>query len=173
MHKTTAKGYRDEFGEVNIISEAQMHIRQRNSERVKQCIYAHWEPFYTNEYILGRLYFYHKSKMSIHARSVTRYDAGLRGAIFEHFGAWDDALRKLKLNPRKIRKNRHANWSKAFIVKCILNRKELGLALNPKHLREDNKMLYVTIRTYFSSYNAAFEEAGLDANEYRLAKRSF
>ncbi len=172
-HDLSTEEYKEIHGaKAPLISEMQCHLRQLAAADHRSCSYPHWEPFYTLEYLLDRLYYYFEHKMPLHRRAVSRYDAGLVGAIFDMGISWDEALSRIGLDPAYVRKLTHTHWSPEFISNCLQYRQRTGLPLNPKDLRNENENLYLAIRRHYDNdFDSALRDAGIIPNQVRMSKR--
>jgi hypothetical protein len=62
-----------------------------------------WEDLWSPEYILERIGELKRRGFPLHFGWVLRHEKSLGSEAIRFFGSWDNALRRVGLNPRKIR----------------------------------------------------------------------
>jgi hypothetical protein len=169
-HEVSKIDYAEEFGDdIEVICEELRSNRLLRAAKNTHSELPHWEPLYSKEYLLDRLWAYHKMGKSLHARAVQKYDYALLTGTRKYFGGWHPALKAIGLDPDKIRKIDHIHWSQALIIKKLKKYKKNNLPLNPKNLRLADENLYLAIRRFFDNdYDAALIAADILPNEVRL-----
>lgn len=105
VHEITPEEYREEYPRAELCSEA---LRERMTGRhyVKQHaeFLPHWEPIYTREYVLDRLYEYAQRDFWMDVETMSQIDCSLVSAVRSHLKvSWDDALRRIGLDPAEYR----------------------------------------------------------------------
>ena len=174
-HGITKDEYARDYGShVEVLSEELRANRMNRCSKKANSELPHWEPLYTKEYLLDRLWAYHKMGKTLHARAVQKYDYALLTGSRKYCGGWHPALEAVGLNSSNIRKIDHVHWSRELIIEKLRERKLEKKQLNPKHLRLDDENLYLAIRRVFdNNYDAALRAARINPDKIRLNCRRY
>ena len=174
-HEITKVDYAEEFGDhVEVLSEELRANRMTRCSKKANSELPHWEPLYTKEYLLDRLWEYYKMGKTLHARAVQKFDYALLTGSRKYCGGWHPALESVGLDPKNIRKIDHIHWSRELIIEKLKERKQNKEQLNPKHLRLADENLYLAIRRVFdNNYDAALRAARINPDKIRLNCRRY
>jgi len=170
-HQTTPSEYQTEFPGASLMSETMLASRFRQNSHKKPLL-PHWEPIWSEEYVLDRVFSYYEMGQPINARSMTQYDYALLTAARSFLGSWGAVLERIGLDPKDIhiqRPNREHN--RESIIAEIQRRHLEGLPINSKTLQIEDPGLFVTMRKIFGSHRAAVTAAGICPDEIRLSPR--
>jgi hypothetical protein len=102
QHQITPEDYRREYPEAEIMSETARAGMTRPRSR-KWHTLPRWEEIWTPEYVLDRMAELHRRNFPMNSYWVTRYEQALTGKAIQYFGSWDEALRRIDLDPEQIR----------------------------------------------------------------------
>jgi len=167
-HGIEMEDYRMDYPEVDLICE---EIRARRSI-MKNKEMPHWEPLWTMEYALDRLWARYEKGLPINYKKIFRNEPSLIGTLAYCFkirdttlSLYDMVLGKLGLNPEDIRLLPYSLKDKKEALNAIVKRWEHNLPLDLSTLKKskDSVLLYGAIRM-FGSWRKAIEAAGLDYN---------
>lgn len=127
----------------------------------------HWEPLWTAEYVLDRLWQRYEKGLPINSKAFAFRDPGFLSRTCRYFGSLDHTFRRLGLNPDAIRRTREALKCRRDVLDGIAKRRRLNLPLNPRALIErqnesPNCALYFGAIRLFGSWRRAIEAAGLN-----------
>ncbi|MBI2437560.1 MAG: hypothetical protein HYV36_01935 [Lentisphaerae bacterium] len=167
VHGVSSEEYKIDYPDEGIFCESTLALFCRRSRKhQKHCRLRHWEPLWTPEYALDRLAELHRKGRPMHLNAVHEVDATLIQQCFNYFGAYDESIRRIGLNPTEIR--RHTNGiapPKQEVVDFIRKRHAQGKSLSlTQTLREEGRMpgFYSAILRHFGSWRNAVETAGYD-----------
>ena len=136
----------------------------------------HWEPLWTEEYILDRLWQRHEKKLPLHFLAVLTDDKEIIFQIISRFDSFDNAIKKLGLNPKDIRRIPIFFKTKKEVLAAIAQRHRLHLPLNANAVMPGKKInegpLYTGAKRIFGSWNKALEAAGLDYDALKKKGKS-
>lgn len=127
----------------------------------------HWEPLWTAEYVLDRLWQRYEKGKPVNSRAFPFRDPGFLRHTRYYFGTLDNAFRRLGLNPDDIRFTRVSLKYRQEVLDGIAKRRRLNLPLNPRALikrqsENANCALYRGGIRLFGSWRRAIEAAGLN-----------
>jgi len=169
-HGVEMEDYRIDYPEADVICE---EIRARFS-KMKCKDLPHWEPLWTAEYALDRLWDRRDKGLPINSKAFQFRDPGLLRHIRPLFGSLDNAFRSLGLNPDDIRRNRISLKNKEEVLNGITKRLRLNLPLNPRAVltgMDSNCALNRGAIRFFGSWSKAIEAAGLDYDAFLRKSR--
>jgi hypothetical protein len=92
-----------------------------------------------------------------------RQEQALRRKAYEFFGSWDEALRRIGLDPAKIRlfaPRQHLTAEQT--IELLKRRRDQGLPLNSGAIQKSDTPLERAIRKYFRFHHCALRAAGID-----------
>jgi hypothetical protein len=175
-HKLDMEDYRLDYPEENLISEE----LQAGLAKMKCKTLPHWEPFWTAEYALDRLWERYERGLPIYSEAVYREERAGHYMLHKRFGTrnpelgvHDQALRELGLNPEDIRRKPYSLNSKKEVLAAIIKRKKANLPLNvstvAKRKYYNCPALYNGAIRMFGSWRRAIKAAGLD---YSLVRKN-
>lgn len=102
QHSITPEDYRREYPEAEIVCETtRAGIVQRKLR--KRPVLPRWEKIWTPEYVLDRMAELHWRKFPLNFAWSKEREKALNAQALLHFGSWDEALRRIGLDPAQIR----------------------------------------------------------------------
>lgn len=173
-HHMETEDYRLDYPEARLISE-KLWARRPTKMKCKEL--PHWEPFWTAEYALDRLWARYEQGLPINCQAVfpaEKCGLYMLGKYFEScdttLSLYDKALRKLGLNPGVIRRMPYSLESKEEVIAAIIKHKKMNLPLDYTRVRLDRhkgSVLHHCAQRMFGSWKKAIEAAGLDYRSVR------
>lgn len=171
QHQVSPEEYRCEYPEAELVCEtiragiAQRRLRHRP-------VLPQWESIWTPEYVLDRMAELHRRKFPLNFDWAKQHEKALNAQAILHFGSWDEALRRIGLEPAQIRLFRPTwrgrspwiNADKRVIVAELRRRKVAGESLSWRTIlpTKAGPALLTRARKVFGSWSAALAAAGLD-----------
>jgi hypothetical protein len=125
----------------------------------------HWEPLWSEEYVLDRLWERYKRNLNMNHHAVHWEDCSLCGQAKKRFGSYDQALTALGLSKQLIRRMNIPFSTTPDVVSAIRERKSQGLPLNLQSLKVGpcrDSCLYKGALRLFGSWQVAIEASGMD-----------
>ena len=101
-HGLTMEQFYAEFPEAPSISETMMANRMNHSNAATR-VCPHWEPLWSPEYALDRLFYLHCEGYPINYGFLEEQEGRLLTRTIEYFGHLDHAYVRLGLDPREVR----------------------------------------------------------------------
>lgn len=152
---------------------AQVHAETMRARLRSAAGFApHWEPLWSDEYLLDRVSLYGENGASLNVKHVTRDDAALVGMAILRFGSWDEVLRRLGLDPDEVRLvERQKRYSRADVLAAIRARFASGAPMNAAAVFRESNPIWTAARKWFTSYKRALAAAGLEPDALYLLKR--
>ncbi|MEO7974938.1 MAG: hypothetical protein ABIU84_15260, partial [Thermoanaerobaculia bacterium] len=152
---------------------AQVHAETMRARMLTSVGFApHWEPLWSDEYLLDRVSCYGEKGASLNVKNVTREDAALVAMANLRFGSWDEVLRRLGLDPDEVRiVERQKRYSRAELLAAIRARYSSGAPMNAAAVSRESSPIWNASRKLFKSYQKALAAAGLDPDALYLMKR--
>lgn len=152
---------------------AQVHAETMRARLLSSVGFApHWEPLWSDEYVLDRVSCYGENGASLNVKSVTRDDAALVAMANLRFGSWDEVLRRLGLDPDEVRiVERQKKYSRAELLAAIRARFSSGAPMNAAAVCRESGPIWHASRKLFTSYKKALAAAGLDPGALYLLRR--
>ena len=167
-HDCTTAEYRTDFPDAPIQSEI---IRARMRARVAQLIIPHWEPIWSPEYVLDRVAEIHRMGMDVAFHSIQIRDGGLGEAARRYFQDWDVVLRRVGLDPFKIRKTiRPRMWTKARVLDELRASYKRGTFRSGRP-QKGISSLFFSMLQFFPTRRAAYQAAGIPPEAYKRARQ--
>lgn len=169
-HDIEMADYRMDYPEADVICEAYraQHAKMKNTEM------PHWEPLWTVEYALDRLWARYEKGMPINCHAIFQNESSAMITLQRHLkfrdtslSLYDMVLGKLGLNPEDIRRKPRSLKSKEEILDVIIKRWNRNLPLNSTGLNKGRNRIQALRRgaaRMFGSWKKAIEAAGLDYN---------
>ena len=157
-----------------------------NRTRMENEVFPHWEPFWTPEYILDRLFAMNEAGIPMHFATVAQVDGALTNALTdyrEELGSWHDVLGHLGLEAvRGTPQWKSTKLTRAFrksslvgtypgvvnVKNAIRKRDEEKQTLHSSGVQKGpdaDKRLFNAACRYFGNWETALSEAGLNAEE--------
>jgi len=135
-----------------------------NGERLRL---PHWEPLWTLEYCLDRVWHLHQLGLSIHPRNLMRIESALRAKIFEYHPTYGPFLARLGLQsdvieaqPKKI------TYSKESLLRIVRERIERGASLRTTLIRQEYSGFSWAVRKHFGTMERLFAACGYPVYEW-------
>jgi hypothetical protein len=131
-------------------------------------------PRWTRDNIVELIRAAQKKGEDLHWSAVTKRGDELGKAAFASlqprlFGRWDKALEAAGLEIESI--SRYKRWDKASIVEALKQRAKAGDSLSSGTLQKSQPGLHAAAVRYFSGYENALREAGIDPEPHRRRRR--
>ena len=134
----------------------------------------HWEPLWSREYMLDRLWFLHQQGKPLNEAAIRSSEPALVASITTYCGTWREAILALGLDPDDIILcNRTLFFDRSTIIKEIRRRRRSGRPLDYTSLLggeagKHSVTLHSAGRRIFGSWREALIAAGVDpAEEHR------
>lgn len=170
-HGIETSDYKIDYPEAEVFSET-IRARQLKTKNEKP---PHWEPLWTSEYVLDRLWDRYAKGLPMHSEAVSLHDQRLHKQATIRFGSFDNALRRLGLNPEEIRRVPLPLKTKKEVLDAIARRRRLNLPLAPTRVffgyKDSDGVLYMGAVRLFGSWRKAIEAAGLDYDATRIKSK--
>lgn len=162
-HGLTPVEYRAEFPGAEIMAETIRAARMRAKAAV-----PHWEPVWSLEYVLDRLWVFHQRGWSLNNIEIQRRERSMFSFIAHQGLRWDEVLRSLGFDPAAIRKvTVGAHLSKQDVIRRLKGRFRKGLSLAQSRLVHEDLQLLNAARRRFGTYENALLAAGIDPGVVR------
>jgi len=170
-HGVEMDDYRIDYPESDVICE---EIRARRA-KMKNTEMPHWEPFWTVEYALDRLWARYEKGLAINCHAIFLNEPSLTLTLQRRFRFRDTTLslhdmvlkEKLGLKPEDIRIKPRSLKNKEEVLDVIIKRWNRNLPLNSSGLNKGKNRIQALRRgatRMFGSWKKAIEAAGLDYN---------
>jgi hypothetical protein len=168
-HDTTPEDYRREYPEAEIVCEtARAGTSRPRSLKRKWTTLPRWEAIWTPEYVLDRMAEMHRLNLPMNFYWASKHEQPLAGKAILYFGSWDEALRRIGLDPEQIRVAAPTeHLTAAQVIARLKKRRDKGLPLNSSALQREDSSLANAIRKYFRSHERALRAAGIDPARVR------
>jgi len=170
-HSYTSEAYLEEFPDAEL-----------SSERIRSCIFGvsrlnhevrpspslapHWEPVWSPEYALDRLFFLHEEGHPLHTRYIQTEERALFRYLLRLFDTYDHALERIGLEPAQIRRSAPGiSWNRKKILEAFGERASTGKILAYRAVAKEFPSLVSAARKHFGTYQAAIEAMGIDYGE--------
>lgn len=171
QHQITPEEYREEYPGAEIVCETIRAGIAHRKQRHRRAL-PHWEDIWSPEYVLDRIAEFHRRKFPLNFDWAKQHGSALTDKAIRYFGSWDNALRRLGLNPAQIRLFRptwrgYSPWrraNQAAIVTELRRRKKAGEPISIKKIlptKAGPALLQRAVRL-FGSWSRALAAAGLD-----------
>lgn len=168
QHGYTSDAYLEEFPGAEINSERARARRfgvfcRGSVSRESRSLIPHWEPLWSPEYALDRLFYLYEQGQSIHWQRLYTVEKALGAYLLRIFDTYDHALEAIGLQPARIR---HAapglSWNRENILEAFRERISSGKSLAYSVVEEEFPALASSAPQYFGTYRAAIEALGID-----------
>ena len=100
-HGMRMEEYREAYPDAPAISQRVQSAAMNRSNSVRIC--PHWEPLWSPEYVLDRLFFLRSEGHPINYQYLEDHENSLVVKAIEYFGHLDKAFLRLGLDPREVR----------------------------------------------------------------------
>jgi hypothetical protein len=186
QHQIIAEEYREEYAEAELLSESS-RSRLGQSKVRYQPVLPHWEVIWTPEYVLDRMSELHRKKFPMNFDWAHDHEKALLTQAIGFFGSWDNALRRIGLDPKRIRLFRptwHGRtcWcvaDKAAIVAELRRRKNAGAPVSSSRIVHElaGSSFLARAKKLWGLWSGALLAAGLDpsggiVSQWRSADRT-
>ncbi len=162
-HGITTQDYREQFPDTEISSE--LHRARMRREGGKRLL-PHWEPLYSDEYMMDRAYRYHRMGHRLRTTWVGEHDHNLWQHIHRQGITWESFVTGLSIPYTHELPPRGPNISREALLKGLRKvARELGETPGITLLTKRNHSLVTGVGHHFDSYDEALEAAGLPIPE--------
>lgn len=170
-HELTPQDYLREHPGAEIMSETVRAERSVTSRRGREgVVLPHWELLWTPEYVLDRMAELHRRNFPMNFIWISKLEQPLTEKAKFFFRSWDEALRRIDLDPAKVRRARPAkSLSRKEVIAGLRQRRREGLPLNSNAVAEADWHLSNAARLRFGGYEEALLAAGIDPALVRKA----
>ena len=145
----------------------------------------HWEPIWTAEYVLDRMAEAHRRNFPLNYDWMERHEKALTGHAIRHFGSWDEALRRIDLEPGRIRlakpiekptppgvalllkrrcrarKRQVRLRNRADVIEALRQRFLSGKSLSSYAIVTENKLLYHAAQKHIGDFEEVYRMFGV------------
>jgi len=166
-HEVDCDDYLTDYPDSELTSEAYragMMGRSSMKGGTSRRLMPHWERPWTPEYVLDRMAELHRRGVSLHHSYVERREVSLLSKAGKYFGGWDEALRRIDTDPRKVRLVLpRAWWTEEVVADELWRMKRFGVGMMRQDLEAaGHRPLCLAAVRVFGSYERALEAAGID-----------
>ncbi len=102
QHQITPEEYRQEYPGAAIVCETIRAAISRRKQRHRPVL-QRWEDIWSPEYVLDRMAELHRRKFPLNFDWSKEHESALADKAIRDFGSWDEALRRIGLDPARIR----------------------------------------------------------------------
>jgi hypothetical protein len=163
-HQVTPAEYREEFPGAEIMAET-----VRAAKRTGKAVMPHWEPLWSLEYALDRLWEFHRRGWALNSEEVQRRERPIFSYVLNLGWAWDEVLQMLGLPPEQVRKQAVGqHLTKRDVLRGLRNRTREGKSVTYTAVEREDLRLCNAARRHFGSYEGALRAAGIDPKRVRL-----
>jgi nuclear transport factor 2 (NTF2) superfamily protein len=118
---------------------------------------------WTKEKITNEITRLYNSNIDLSSGYTQKTNASLYNAAKRHLGGWKQAIEYCGIDYESdVKKNKHGQWNKNSIIKCIIQRHSLGKSLRSGIVEKDDAALACATRVHFGSWKKAVEKSGFD-----------
>ncbi|MFN2507429.1 MAG: hypothetical protein ABR589_01500 [Chthoniobacterales bacterium] len=173
QHETTPEEYREEYPEAELMCETvRARISEPRSTQRKYYTLPRWEAIWTPEYVLDRMAELHGRAYPMNSNWASNHEQALMMKAIAFFGSWDEALRRIGLDPQQIRLAKPSeHLSAADVMARLKKRRNAGLALNSAGVFADDSPLASAAQRHFGSHTRALRAAGINPADVVKVKR--
>jgi hypothetical protein len=107
-----------------------------------------------------------REKKPLHCAAIQQHSMAIYNLCVKTFGSWDDTLRRIGLDPERVR-GRIRDWDRGEVIGRILALKDAGEPLNVTSVQYRHTSVYHMARKHFGTWDRALEEAGLNPGDVR------
>lgn len=167
-HGMLPRKYRKMFPHADLVCDEIKAKQFCGSSKMPEQGIPHWEPLWTQEYILDRFAELHRMGEPLNPDSLIKKEPRLYSRAQEYFKTLDTVLEIIGLDPKKVRLfARKKKWTREMVIKALCQRVLMGQPVNSTALRESVRSLLGAAEKLFGSYDAALKAAGLDPKKFR------
>src|SRR5216684_1215157 len=171
QHQVTPEEYRAEYPDAELHCEV-VRARIAQSKLRKRPVLPHWEAIWTSEYVVDRMAELHRRNFPMNFYWASNHEPALAGKAILYFGSWDEALRRIGLDPEQIRLAAPSeNLTMAQVIARLKRRRDEGRPLNCAAVQHEDHALANAIVKYFRFHNRALRAAGIDPHGVVKLKR--
>jgi len=166
-HEVDCDDYLTDYPDADLTSEAYragMMGRSSTKGGTSRRLMPHWERPWTPEYVLDRIAELNRRGMSLHHSWVEDREVSLIRMAEKFFGDWDEALRRIGLDPRRVRLVLpHVWWTKDIVAAELKRLHRAGLGMMRQDIQAaGHRPLCLAAVRLFGSHEAALQAAGID-----------
>jgi hypothetical protein len=172
IHGTSVADYLHDYPDAETQSEtvkAASTFRSVQTGSTAVRLFPHWEPFWSPEYVLDRIHEIHRRGLPVHEVAIHKKETSLAIHAVKYFGSWDATLRKVGLDPMKVRINVPNDlWTPELVVKELRSLYEGGQNMQRKALEANGHrpLCHAGVRC-FGSHEKALQAASVNYDEFR------
>jgi len=173
IHGTTAEAYRKEF-----IAETASETDRASSQKKQRELHQKpgqlplWDAPWCEEIVLDRMAEYHRNGVSLHYDEIDKRERNLVIRATRYYGSWDEALRKIGMDPAQVRRITVPSGRKYptanSVLQAIRRRHRKRLPLNRAGILvprcsplQRDEALFKRGTFLFGSWDEAIRRAGL------------
>src|SRR5438132_2587619 len=185
-HNISPEDYRREYPEAELYCETgRAKLSHAHSGRFKRSALAHWEAIWTPEYVLDRMAELHRRGFPLNYDWMEEHEKALTGHAIRHFGSWDEALRRIDLDPDRIRlakpikkptppgviallttkprprQRRSRLRTRADVIDALQQRAVIGKSLSSYCVFNEDNRLYHAVRRYIGDFEEVYRLFGV------------
>jgi len=165
IHGISAANYRSKHPGSELASPA----RVASARQEEKTSLPHWEPDWTPEYVLDRIYEFHRRGLPLNPGHMQTAERSTHRRAITYFKTWNTALRAVGLDPKDIWQLQPAGqWTRNRVIKEICRLHALGYRVNPLAILRRNYSLYAAARRLFKDYDEMLRTCRLNPDEVRL-----
>lgn len=158
-HGTNSAAYRQQYPGAEIASELR---RARMKKEGGNHLLPHWEPLYSDEYLMDRAYRYHSMGFRLRTTWICEHDHNLWQHIHRKGITWESFITALGIPyPEAITERAPGITKEALFEGLREVAREEGETPKITRLTQLNHLLLTGVRRYFNSYEDALKAAGL------------
>jgi hypothetical protein len=161
VHRLTTAAYQEQYPAAAVTAET---VRAKKMRPAKH--FPHWEPHWTPEYVLDRIEEYRVRGFPLNYGWIASHERALASAALLNHGSWDQALRRMGIDPGEARMAAPAqSLSRSDVIEQLQQRKRQKLPLSTALLAKENlRLMNASIRR-FGSYENALRAAGIKPSD--------
>ncbi|MBU6178291.1 MAG: hypothetical protein KGR69_01445 [Verrucomicrobia bacterium] len=158
-HGISSADYRARFPGAEIASEAR---RARMKKDGGNHLLPHWEPLYSNEYMMDRAWRYHLLGHRLRTTWICEHDHNLWQHIHRQGITWESFVTGLGIPYPEAITTRPPGMTRGELLEGLRRvHRELGETPRISRLAEKHHSLFTGVRRHFETYEAALEAAGV------------
>lgn len=185
-HNIQPRDYARQYPDAELFCEtARAKLSHSHGGRFKRSALPHWEAIWTPEYVLDRMAELHRQRFQLNYDWVEEQEKALTGHAIRVFGSWDEALRRISLDPEKIRlvkpakrpvprrvvallttrprlrKRRSGLRIRVDVINALRQRTVTGKSLDSYSISMEDKVLYRAVRRHIGDFEEVYRMFGV------------
>lgn len=168
VHQMPVKKYMIPFRKR--LPDTEVMCEKMRAAKMGKCeVLPHWEPVWSAEYILDRIWMFYKMDFPLNHDAMSKVDRPLTNAALTYYGSWDAPLRMLRLSPEKIRIHQPRKaLTKWKVKKRLRSRIDEGRPMNLMGIKTEDAQLYRAAVKFFGSLRDALKAVGVDPDQVQI-----